>query len=181
MESLEAILEALLFASGSPLSLDKIQEVLEGVSRHEVRKIIQDLQCRYTGGGIQILEVAGGYMMATRAELHPWVQKLHSSRPAKLSRAALETLALVAFRQPITRAEIEEVRGVSVDGVLRTLFERNLIRIVGRKAVVGRPILYGTTKEFLRYFGFRDLSELPTLKEIEALTAGPGQEGEGRP
>lgn len=174
MKNLEPVIEALLFVSGSPLSLEKIQETLKGVSKTQLREAIQGLRCRYeeAKGGIQIIEVAGGYQMVTRPEFHPWVERLQKVRPSRLSRAALETLALVAYRQPITRAEIEEVRGVTVDGVLKTLLERNLIRIVGRKNEMGRPILYGTTKEFLRYFGLRDISDLPPLKEIEALFSG---------
>jgi segregation and condensation protein B len=116
-----------------------------------------------------VQEVAGGFRLATRSEAHPWIQRLQQVRPARLSRAALETLAIIAYKQPITRAEIEAIRGVAVDGVIRTLLERELIRLLGRKAEAGRPILYGTSAEFLEHFGFRDLGELPTLREIDEL------------
>lgn len=115
------------------------------------------------------MEVAGGYRLVTKPELAPWIQRLRGARPVKLSRAALETLAIIAYKQPITKPEIEAIRGVMIDGVLKTLAERDLVRILGRKPEVGRPILYGTSRAFLEYFGFKDLSELPSLKEIEAL------------
>jgi segregation and condensation protein B len=121
--------------------------------------------------------VAGGYRLVTKPELAPWVQRFRGTKPAKLSKAALETLAIIAYKQPITKPEIEAIRGVTIDGVLKTLVERDLIRILGRKPEVGRPILYGTSRDFLEYFGFKDLSELPTLKEIESLApAAAGKE-----
>lgn len=166
-----AILEALLFVSEAPLPLPRIEEVLDGRPRAEVSRLLADLQerCRQRDRGLLVVEVAGGYRLATKPELAPWIQRLRGSKPAKLSKAALETLAIIAYKQPITKPEIEAIRGVVVDGVLKTLVERDLIRILGRKPEVGRPILYGTSRSFLEYFGFKDLSELPTLKEIEAL------------
>jgi segregation and condensation protein B len=116
-----------------------------------------------------VQEVAGGFRLATRPEVHPWIQRLQQVKPARLSRAALETLSIVAYRQPITRAEIEAIRGVAVDGVLRTLLERELVRMMGRKADAGRPMLYGTTQQFLEHFGLRELADLPTLREINEL------------
>lgn len=175
------ILEALLFAAERPLSLEKLQEVFEEYNRKDLKMLIHELQSLYEreGRGLQIIEVAGGYRLATRPELAPWVQKLKKAKPTRLSRAALETLAIIAYKQPITRAEIEAIRGVEVDGVLKTLIQKDLIRIVGRKKEVGRPILYGTSRTFLEYFGFKDLSELPTLKEIEELLPPPRPPGAG--
>ncbi len=165
------ILEALLFVSDSPVSLERIEAILDGHSKAEVSRLLADLQEQYrqSDRGILISEVAEGYRLATKPEAAPWIQRLRGSKPARLSRPALETLALIAYKQPITKPEIEAVRGVMVDGVLKTLVERDLVRILGRKPEVGRPILYGTSRSFLEYFGFKDLSELPTLKEIEAL------------
>src|SRR5574337_172219 len=165
------ILEALLFVSESPLSLERIEELLDGCSKAEVSRLLADLQDKYRQPerGIIVSEVAGGYRLTTKPEAAPWVQRLRGSKPTRLSRAALETLALIAYKQPITKPEIEAIRGVMVDGVLKTLVERDLVRILGRKPEVGRPILYGTSRSFLEYFGFKDLSELPTLKEIETL------------
>ncbi|MBZ0158894.1 MAG: SMC-Scp complex subunit ScpB [bacterium] len=165
------VLEALLFASEAPLSLERIEEILDGCSRAEVSRLLVDLQdkCRQQDRGVVVSEVAGGYRLVTKPEAAPWIQRLRGSKPVRLSRAALETLALIAYKQPITKPEVEAIRGVMVDGVLKTLVERNLVRILGRKPEVGRPILYGTSRTFLEYFGFKDLSELPILKEIEAL------------
>lgn len=170
-----AILEALVFASEAPLSLERIEEALEGRSRGEIIRLLAVLQerCRQPDRGVLLIEVAGGYRLVTKPEVAPWVQRLRGTRPAKLSKAALETLAIIAYKQPITKPEIESIRGVMIDGVLKTLVERNLIRILGRKPEVGRPILYGTSRDFLEYFGFKDLSELPTLSEIEALAPDP--------
>lgn len=170
-----AILEALFFASEAPLSLERIEEALEGHSRGEIIRLLVVLQerCRQPDRGVLLIEVAGGYRLVTKPEVAPWVQRLRGSRPAKLSKAALETLAIIAYKQPITKPEIESIRGVMIDGVLKTLVERNLIRILGRKPEVGRPILYGTSRDFLEYFGFKDLSELPILSEIEALAPDP--------
>ncbi len=166
-----AILEALLFLSEAPLPVERIEEILEGRSKEEITRLLSALQerCRQEDRGLWLAEVAGGYRLLTKPELAPWVQRLRGTKPAKLSRAALETLAIIAYKQPITKPEIEAIRGVMIDGVLKTLVDRDLIRILGRKAEVGRPILYGTNRAFLEYFGFKDLSELPTLKEIEAL------------
>ncbi|CBE68260.1 MAG: SMC-Scp complex subunit ScpB [Candidatus Methylomirabilis oxygeniifera] len=172
------IIEALLFVSDAPVSLERIEAVLDGYSKAEVNRLLADLleQYRQPDRGISLSEVAGGYRLTTKPEAAPWIQRLRGSKPARLSRAALETLALIAYKQPITKPEIVAVRGVMVDGVLKTLVERDLVRILGRKPEVGRPILYGTSRSFLEYFGFKDLSELPTLKEIEALAPNPAPE-----
>lgn len=172
----------MLFVSEAPLPLERIEELLDGCSRAEVSRLLADFQekCRQPDRGVVVTEVAGGYRLTTKPEAASWVQRLHGSKPARLSRAALETLAIIAYKQPITKPEIELIRGVMVDGVLKTLVERDLVRILGRKPEVGRPILYGTSRSFLEYFGFKDLSELPTVKEIEALTPSPVPERTNR-
>jgi segregation and condensation protein B len=119
---------------------------------------------------VRLVEVAGGYQLRTPKENADWVKKFLGGRPARMGRATLETLAIIAYRQPVTKAEIEAIRGVDVDGVVNTLMERNLIRPVGRKDVPGRPFLFGTTAEFLQLFNLKDLSELPTLKELDQIT-----------
>jgi len=167
-----AIVEAMLFASDAPLEVERIQEVLEA-SREEALAVVSALQAQYdaSGRGLAVAEVAGGYRMGTRPELAPWLLKLRRAQlKARLSRAALETLAIIAYRQPIARPEIEQLRGVGAEGVLAHLLERRLIRVVGRKETPGRPLLYGTTREFLLHFGLRDLSELPPF---EAPAEGP--------
>lgn len=168
-----AALETLLFVADEPLFPDQLAGILGDRDADDVHAMVRVLNGRYAseGSALQIAEVAGGFRLTTRPELAEWVQRLNRVRPAHLSRAALETLAVIAYRQPITKAEIEGVRGVSADGVLRTLLERDLIRIVGRKPEAGRPILYGTTRTFLEHFGFKDLTDLPTLREIEELLA----------
>ena len=168
-----AALEALLFASPDPLPRERLAELLPELSAEELAAALAALRIRYTSSesGLMLDEVAGGFRLATRPEVADTLARLSAVRPSRLSRPALETLAIIAYRQPITKAEVEAVRGVNIDGVLKTLGERGLIRILGRKREPGRPILYGTSKAFLEYFGFQDLSELPTLREIEALVA----------
>lgn len=166
-----AILEALLFVAEEPLPLPKLQEILADAEARETEASLHDMAVRLEtdGRGLMVQEVAGGFRLTTRPEVHAWVQRLQQVKPARLSRAALETLAIVAYRQPITRAEIEAIRGVAVDGVLRTLLERELVRMMGRKAEAGRPMLYGTSQQFLEHFGLRELGDLPTLREINEL------------
>jgi len=175
----QAAIEAVLFVSEEPLPIAKLQEILgdedPAATEASVRALALDLEG--PARGLMVQEVAGGFRLATRAEAAPWIQKLQQVKPAKLSRAALETLAIIAYKQPITRAEIEAIRGVAVDGVMRTLLERGLIRMLGRKAEAGRPILYGTSGEFLEHFGFKDLGDLPTLREIDELIGAQKPEG----
>ena len=192
MEDPEAlrILEALLFASDAPLELQRVQEVL-GLSAAEAGRLVRALVHRYDPEhGLQIVEVGGGYRMATRSELAPWLLKLQRSRTrTRFSKPALETLAIIAYRQPISRAEVEALRGVNVEGVLTTLLERRLLKVVGRRPTPGRPLLYGTTREFLTNFGLRDLDELPRFEEeqrveerLQALLTiaeGPGTGNDG--
>ena len=171
MENYKAIIEALILTSETPLTLDKICAILNDIEKSEVKKTLQQLIAEYEErqSGIYLAEVAGGFQFRTRPELSPWVKKLKGTKPASLSPAALETLAIVAYRQPIVKAEIEDIRGVDVSAPLKGLLEKKLVRIVGRKDVPGKPIIYGTTKKFLEVFNLRDLSELPTLRELKEL------------
>jgi segregation and condensation protein B len=172
-EQLRAILEAIVYVTDEPLTAQQIAAAL-GQPIDRVKRALDDLVAEYSrpGHGLSVREVAGGYKMATKVENHEavraFVKKL--TPPLKLSLAALETLAVVAYKQPVTAPEIMEIRGVQGAGVLKTLLDRKLVREAGRKDVVGRPILYKTTKEFLVQFGLKDLSELPTLKEFEELS-----------
>jgi segregation and condensation protein B len=178
-----AILEALLFVAEDPLPLQKLQEILGDAEAAETEASLHELAVRLEADGraVMVQEVAGGFRLSTTPEVHAWVQQLQQVKPARLSRAALETLAIIAYRQPITRAEIEAIRGVAVDGVVRTLLERELVRMMGRKTEAGRPMLYGTSQQFLEHFGLRELGDLPTLREINELIgiteSGAGPEG----
>lgn len=180
---LKSIIESLLFVSTEPLTIDQLAGVLAISSdrqqlavRQRIFTVLQKLQEEYRemGRGLQLVEVAGGYQITTRPENAPWIKQLQTVRTAtRLSRPALETLAIVTYRQPVTTPEIEAIRGVDCSGVLKTLLERRLIKIVGRKEAVGKPMLYGTTREFLQYFGLRDISELPPLKDLQELAQEP--------
>ena len=195
LDELKGAFEALLFVSHDPLSLEKLASVLEGVPKPSIKTAVQNLQAEYeqSGRGLQIMEVAGGYVMVTRPEQSVYIKRLTSkAKPSpKVSKSALEALAIVSYKQPITRADIEKIRGVETSGVLRTLLDQKLIRIVGRQDIPGRPILYGTSKQFLQRFGLRDLRDLPPLKELKDLGSpeqfpmelpfeSEGDEGESR-
>lgn len=180
---LKPILEALLFVSGDPISVERLREVIGDVDRRKIEALLQELKDEYLQGnrGLQVVEVAGGYQLSTRIEMAPWIKEMEKIKAAaRLSRPGLETLAIIAYKQPVTRAEIEMIRGVDAAGVLKTLMERKLVKIVGRKEVAGRPMMYGTTKDFLQYFGLPDLSGLPTLKEFSEV-AEAQREGETFP
>ena len=169
---LKPILEALIFASPEPLTPKAIFKLLDSEPKEDVTAALDQLKKDYERpGGLQLVEVAGGFQIVTRSDLHEWVSRLfHERTTQKLTVQALETLAVIAYRQPITAAEITEVRGVNTSGVLNTLLERHLIKIVGRKQVVGRPFMYATTKEFLIRFGLNDLTDLPKVEDMaEAL------------
>lgn len=182
-DRLRSVLESLLFAAETPLTVHRLSEVLGGIEKKEIVAVLEELQAEYetAGRGFRLIEVAGGYQMRTPKENADWVKGLFRGRPARISRATLETLAIIAYKQPIIRAEIEAIRGVDVDGVLSTLLERRLVRIVARKDVPGRPFLYGTTTEFLELFNLKDLSNLPTLKEMEEMTLPQPPENEAPP
>jgi len=179
-EDRKSIIESLLFVADGPLTIQRLGEVLEGVEKEDLRSTLDELQAELENSrrGVRLVEVAGGYQLRTAKVNADWVKKFLGGRPARMGRATLETLAIIAYRQPITRAEIEAIRGVDVDGVINTLLDRSLIRAVARKDVPGRPFLYGTTPEFLQLFNLKDLTHLPTLKEMEEITLPeiPGEE-----
>jgi segregation and condensation protein B len=163
------ILESLFFVSESPIKLETLMEILPESNREEISEGILRIKAEYGADskGVELVEVAGGYQFRTKPKWAGWVQRLKKAKSIKLSRSALETLAIVAYRQPIIRPAIEEIRGVDSGWVLRTLLEKGLIKIMGRKEMVGRPIVYGTTKTFLEVFGLNTLSDLPTPKEVQ--------------
>jgi len=167
------VVEAALLAAGRPLSVQLLLELFDERERpaaDDVRAALREIEADYEGRGIELKEVASGFRIQVRRAMTDWVSRLWQERPARYSRAMLETLALIAYRQPITRAEIEEVRGVTVNpNIVRTLFERNWIRVVGHREVPGRPELLGTTKEFLDYFGLTSLDDLPTLAALRDM------------
>ena len=167
---LKNVIEAVLMAAGYPLSLDQLQTIFpEGdpPEKAELREAVEALQADYQDRVMELVEVASGYRFQVREKMEPWVSRLWEEKPAKYTRALLETLALIAYRQPITRAEIEEVRGVSVSSnIIKTLQDRQWIRVVGHRDVPGRPAIFGTTRDFLDYFGLKGLDDLPTLAEL---------------
>ena len=172
----KAVVEALIFASPEPMTPRMLFKLLAEEPREDVLAAIDALKADYENRpGLQMVEVAGGYQIVTRPDLHEWVRRLfHERSTAKLTVQGLETLAVIAYKQPITALEITEIRGVNTSGVLSTLLERHLIKIVGRKNVVGRPFLYATTKEFLIRFGLKDLHDLPKIEDMaEALGFDP--------
>ncbi|MBP1710817.1 MAG: scpB [Deltaproteobacteria bacterium] len=176
MDNISAVIEALIFASESPLPLEKICAVLDGVDKTEVKDALDKLIAGYEErqSGISVQEVAGGFQFRTRPHLAVWVKRLKGTKPGSLTPAALETLAIVAYRQPIVKAEIESVRGVDVSAPLKGLLEKKLIRILGRKDVPGKPIIYGTTKKFLEVFNLKELADLPTMRELTEITEQQG-------
>lgn len=170
-DDLKSVLESLLFVADGPMTLQRFGEIIDSSNKDEIRAALADLQMEFeqSNRGVRLVEVAGGFQLRTAKANADWVKKFLGGRPARMSRATLETLAIIAYRQPITKAEIESIRGVDVDGVVNTLLERNLIRAVARKDVPGRPFLFGTTPEFLQLFNLKDLSQLPTLKEMDEI------------
>lgn len=173
MEDREAksIIESILFIAGEPLTIDALKDIVE-FEKPAIERLVNELITEYSlkNSGLFIVEVAGGIQMVTKPASAPWIKKLLATAvPTRLSQQSLETLAIIAYKQPIIKAEIEAIRGVNSDGVVKTLLERRLIKILGRKEVPGRPLMYGTTKEFLQSFGLKDLSELPTLKEFQEM------------
>jgi segregation and condensation protein B len=187
---LKSILESLLFAAGEPVSLARLAAVFDDIPRATVQKAIAAMAAEYGAAnrGIVIEEVAGGFQMRTPKDYAAYVRKLLATRPPRLSRPLMETVAIIAYRQPITRPEIEQLRGVDTGGVLETLLERRMIKIAGRKEAPGRPMVYATTDEFLEIFGLKDLESLPDLSEfreiersIEQANTGPVEGVETHP
>jgi segregation and condensation protein B len=169
------IVEALVVGAPEPVGAAQLASIVPGCTPDLARELVEELNASWRDQGrpVEIWEVAGGWQVRTRAEYKGWLQQLEKDRPVRLSRAALETLAVVAYKQPTTRAEIEHVRGVDVGAVLRSLVERKLVRIAGHREVPGRPIVYGTTRRFLEVFGLPALADLPTLREIQELVPNP--------
>ncbi len=174
-ENDKRMLECLLFVAYEPLSEKRLAELC-GLKASRVRQLLLELAEAYAGHGFELKEIAGGWQFLTNEEFAAQVEKLYRPKSRELSNAAMETLAIIAYRQPITRQEVENVRQVGVDGVMSTLLERRLIKEVGRREGPGKPILYGTTKEFLEYFGLRQLSDLPPLEKPDLLASGQLQE-----
>jgi segregation and condensation protein B len=182
-DELRPLLEALLFASDSPLTLSLLVETT-GADAMDVSNALEHLreEMDRQERGVQLVEIGGGWLLVTREKHAPWIKKLlQGKRKARLSRAALETLAIVAYKQPVTRPEIESIRGVDSGSALATLLERDLITIKGRSDMVGRPLLYGSTTEFLSYFGLRDLNDLPRPEELKAILQAREAEAEAEP
>ena len=170
--NLKSLIEALIFVSGKPIGLEQIKKVIAGTETVSLRKIIEELSQEYESGGrgMRIVEVAGGFQMITANNYAVFLKKLFKDRsPEKLSKPSLESLAIIAYKQPLTRSEIESLRNVNVDGVMKSLLEKNLIRICGRKKIPGRPFVYGTTREFLEHFGLKSLEDLPKIEEFAAM------------
>ena len=175
-EKTKSAVECLIFASEVPLTIDKIRNVIEDVSKKDLKELIEELieEYRNLERGIYIREVAHGYQFCTKTEYGHVIQKLRRSKPYHLSQPTLETLSIIAYKQPVTRAEIEAIRGVDCAGVLRSLLEKKLVTMLGRKDVIGKPFLYGTTPKFLEVFGLQNLTSLPAIEEVEQLKdSGP--------
>jgi len=171
MEDIKNIIESLLFVAEEPLTLDRIYNILKLSERKQIRKALNELSEEYEirKGGFILHEVAGGYQIRTRPKYKEWIKRLIQPKALRLSKAALETLAIIAYKQPIIRSDVEHVRGVDCGGILRMLLERKLIRVLGRKEIPGRPLIYATTRQFLEIFDLKDLQDLPSPLEIEAL------------
>jgi segregation and condensation protein B len=170
--SLKSVVESILFVSEAPLTLDRLCSILEEYERNDIKVALTRLAMDYVeeDRGICLVEVAGGWQLRTRPENADFLRRMNRSRPFRLSQSSLETLAIIAYRQPITRTEVEYLRGVDSGAVLKTLLEKKLIRILGKKDIPGRPLIYGTSREFLETFNLKDLASLPTLKEVQELT-----------
>ncbi|MBN1931205.1 MAG: SMC-Scp complex subunit ScpB [Desulfobacterales bacterium] len=176
--NLKNIVESLLFVAEGPLTVKFIKNILSESDIQEIRNALQELQDEYEArqGGFYLREVAGGYQFCTCPEYKEWIQRMKKPHSTRLSKAALETLAIIAYKQPLIRSDIEHIRGVDCGGILHMLLERKLIRVLGRKEIPGRPLIYATTKEFLELFDLKDLKDLPTPKEIEDLTPSTAEQ-----
>lgn len=174
----KAVIESLIFVSESPLSVERIKEVLGEIGKKDIQRLLSELKADYEAGqrGFTLEEVAEGFQFRTRPAHAEWIKRLKKTKPLAMSQPALETLAIVAYRQPVVRTDVEKIRGVDSGGVLRTLLERKLIKILGKKDIPGRPLVYGTSKQFLEMFGLKDLASLPTLKDVEVLGSPPPEE-----
>jgi len=169
LAALRPTVESLIFSAEFPLKIEIIREILEEPDKGKIESVVEELIQEYQDPihGFELAHVAEGYQFRTKSKCSEWIRKLRKTRAPRLSRSSMEVLAIVAYKQPIMRAEVEAIRGVDSVSVLKTLLERRLIRILGRRDVPGRPMVYGTTREFLHFFGLRNLTDLPTLREIE--------------
>jgi segregation and condensation protein B len=169
MDDLKNIIESLLFVADEPLTVDRFKKIITGAESREVRDALEELTADYETrqGGFYLGEVAGGYQIRSRPEYKEWIKRMLQPKPLRLSKAALETLAIIAYKQPVIRSDVEHIRGVDCGGVLRVLLERKFIRVLGRREIPGRPLIYATTKRFLEVFDLKNLKDLPTPKEIE--------------
>jgi len=171
---LKGLIESLLFVSETTLSLDRISTLLEEFERDDIKKAIAAIgeECNAEGRGVELVTVAGGYQLRSRHEYADYIRRLKRVKPVRFSPSSLETLAIIAYRQPVTRAEIEYLRGVDSGGVLKNLLDKKLVRILGKKDIPGKPLIYGTSREFMETFNLKDLASLPTLREIQELAEG---------
>jgi segregation and condensation protein B len=172
--NLRAIIEALLFVSEKPLLIEQIHRITDDLDSAGIRAILEELKAEYSNSnrGMRIIEVAGGFQMVTAQELSAYLKKFYQRPPARLSQPTLETLSIIAYKQPITRRQIESIRGVDVSGIVKNLVNKGLLRTAGRKKAPGRPIVYITTRQFLEYFGLRSLEELPKIEEFALAEVG---------
>ncbi|MCU0652355.1 MAG: SMC-Scp complex subunit ScpB [Candidatus Omnitrophica bacterium] len=167
--NIKPAIEALLFSSEKPLALEQLRQALDNLEAGEVHRVMEELRAEYVGNGrgLRIVEVAGGFQMVSSPDFAGFLKKLHKDRrPEKLSKQALETLAIIAYKQPVSKFEIESLRSVNIDGVIKSLLDKDVIRIAGRKKAPGRPFVFGTTKKFLEHFGLKSLDELPKMEDF---------------
>ena len=178
MDDTKNIIESLLFVAEEPLTIERLTKIISGAQAGQIRQALEELEAEYATrqGGFFLNQVAGGYQFRTRPEHMEWIKRLLQPKPLHLSKAALETLAIIAYKQPVIRSDIEYIRGVDCGGVLRVLLERKFIRVLGRRELPGRPLIYATTKHFLEIFGLKNLEDLPTPKEIEEFGSSLSQE-----
>lgn len=177
LETLQAIVEALILVSSSPVKLKELGEAT-GASQAQLNTVLEKLRQSYQLGhhGISLELVGGGYQFRTKLEHGGWIKKLHQTKPVKMTRSQMETLAIVAYKQPLTRIDVDAIRGVDSSHLLKMLLDRKMIRILGVKEAPGRPLLYGTTQDFLEFFGLRELSQLPSLESLKELRVSEGKE-----
>jgi segregation and condensation protein B len=178
MDDIKNIVESLLFVADEPLTIDRLKKIITGAESQELREALEELAADYETrqGGFYLNHVAGGYQIRTRPEYKEWIKRMLQPKPLRLSKPALETLAIIAYKQPVIRSDVEHIRGVDCGGVLRVLLERKFIRVLGRKEIPGRPLIYATTKRFLEVFDLKNLKDLPTPKEIEAFGSALSEE-----
>jgi segregation and condensation protein B len=181
MDDIKNIVESLLFVAEEPLTIERLTKIISGAQTGQLRQALEELEVEYEArqGGFFLNQIAGGYQFRTRPEHMEWIKRLLQPKPLHLSKAALETLAIIAYKQPVIRSDIEHIRGVDCGGVLRVLLERKFIRVLGRRELPGRPLIYATTKHFLEVFGLKNLEDLPTPKEIEEFGSSLSQATEG--